>query len=373
MDGEGRGEVGGDPHLALKWLLFFAVRTIGSTSAAVAWRAWRCHTTDVPLSLAKTHQSNLNKWPRDPVLLLCSSSMGRGRPSGIYTPVKACHSARDRQSDGLARPRGPGFPRSPTEVKSGNAPDLHTWHLVQAFAFVGDTDTGNRSPTDPPTPPALNVTVWQYGREEVVSKLARNIKFGAREDFIGYYLFICQILLLISDWRVWQQTDFPHWEREDKKNHFWNRYQQYRGAHLPQSVHRGAIPRRRRKTNCRRDARRLGWNQITASMYHFLNVASVWRLNKQTYLFCCRRCLKVMDKFPWGFSTFLWKGGEKEGGGLFTVSKPSSKSHLFYVIPNSAKSVLIKWEINHTSSFFTLLSGVILLEKALQSGIWGEE
>lgn len=60
----------------------------------------------------------------------------------------------------------------------------------------------------------------------------------------------------------------------------------------------------------------------------------VKQVNILTVFHCCC-CLKIMDKFPWGFSTFLYI--IKEEKRLFMVSKPSPKSHLFHALLNFAK------------------------------------
>lgn len=121
-------------------------------------------------------------------------------------------SQREEKTDGLARSWGRGFLLSPIEATSGNTPELHI------LFFVGDTVSGNISPTDPRKknsdrkscverrsipvyPEILKFSVWESAP-------------AVRGDFIVFFfVFFCQIPLLISEWRVWQQTDFPHWER----------------------------------------------------------------------------------------------------------------------------------------------------------------
>lgn len=120
-------------------------------------------------------------------------------------------SQREEKTDGLARSWGRGFLLSPIEATSGNTPELHI------LFFVGDTVSGNI-----PTPRKKKQRQKKLCREEVDSSLPRNIEvFGLRERSCSerrlhrffLFFFCCQIPLLISEWRVWQQTDFPHWER----------------------------------------------------------------------------------------------------------------------------------------------------------------
>lgn len=78
---------------------------------AVTWRAWHCHATDVPPSPAKTHQSNLNWWPRDPSpppLSIPRTPLGSRAPTfTLQSKARPTFQGKQRRT----RSRGvPGFP-----------------------------------------------------------------------------------------------------------------------------------------------------------------------------------------------------------------------------------------------------------------------